>query len=382
MKTQLDLSEINKIKKNGINVVSLFSGCGGSSLGYKLNGCSVVLANEFVKEAQEVYRINHPSTILLEDDIRDINGSTISNLTGIKKFELDILDGSPPCAAFSTMGLREKAWGKTKKYSNRKQVVDDLFFEFARILNDLMPKVFIAENVKGLCYGNAKYMLGTNQATFLEDKSIIKTLANIGYSVSFKVLNAMHYEVPQMRERLIIIGVRNDIGKKPSHPNKLLTSISTRQAIEDLIDKECDFVNSPKKTMLIEKYFRPGTSLNEAQKITIKNRLTGVMLYYARRDRWELPFQTILQSGDRPFHPIVDRPLSIDECKRICTFPDDFVLPHKPQQNWERLGRAVPPNLMKHVVKHVLSTIFNMEAVDEKKRPVRRFTISKTRNSK
>jgi len=384
MKTQLDLSEINSLPKNNYKVVSLFSGCGGSSLGYKLNGCNVVLANEFVKEAQEVYSLNHPTTILLKDDIRNISGGDILKLINLQKYELDILDGSPPCAAFSTMGLRDKGWGKEKKYStnSKKQVVDDLFFEFARILKDLMPKVFIAENVKGLTLGTAKFLLGNNQNTFIKEKSIIHILRDVGYTISFKVLNSMHYEVPQMRERLIIIGVRNDINIKPSFPSKLLTSISTRQAIEDLIDIPTDMKNSPKKTMFIEKYFRPGTSLREAKNIAIKHRLTGVMLYYARRDRWDKPFQTILQSGDRPFHPTVDRSLSIQECKRICTFPDDFILPHSPKLNWERLGRAVPPNLMKHIVKHIISTILSKckGVTNEKKRTVKRTVIGKTWN--
>jgi len=87
MKTQLDLSEINSLPKNNYKVVSLFSGCGGSSLGYKLNGCNVVLANEFVKEAQEVYSLNHPTTILLKDDIRNISGGDILKLINLQKYE-------------------------------------------------------------------------------------------------------------------------------------------------------------------------------------------------------------------------------------------------------------------------------------------------------
>lgn len=193
MKTQLDLKEINKIKKNGIKVVSLFSGCGGSSLGYKLAGCEVLLANEFDKEAQEVYQLNNPNTILIKKDIREIKGRHILKKINMKKGELDILDGSPPCAAFSTMGVREKQWGKEKDYSGKKQVVDDLFFEYARILKELKPKVFIAENVKGLTIGNAKNLLGTlapNLGLINTDSTIISTLKKCGYNIRYKVLNS------------------------------------------------------------------------------------------------------------------------------------------------------------------------------------------------
>ncbi len=364
MKTQLDLKEINKIKKNGIKVVSLFSGCGGSSLGYKLAGCEVLLANEFDKEAQEVYQLNNPNTILIKKDIREIKGRHILKKINMKKGELDILDGSPPCAAFSTMGVREKQWGKEKDYSGKKQVVDDLFFEYARILKELKPKVFIAENVKGLTIGNAKNLLGTlapNLGLINTDSTIISTLKKCGYNIRYKVLNSKDYEVPQTRERLFIIGVRKDLKIRPSFPKKINKVLTTKKAIKDLINNRTDYNNSPKKTMLIKKYFRPGCTLKRASEIIKKYNLQGVMMYYTRRDRWNKPFQTILQAGDRPFHPKKDRSLSIEECKRICTFPDDFILPHTPQQNWERLGRAVPPNLMKHIALHICKTVFKKD---------------------
>lgn len=379
MKTQLDMVEINSIPKNGIKVVSLFSGCGGSSLGYKLAGCDVILANEFDKEAQEVYELNHPNTLLIKDDIRNISGKDILKLINMKEGELDILDGSPPCAAFSTMGTREKGWGKEKNYSGKKQVVDDLFFEYARILKELKPKAFVAENVKGLSIGEAKFLLGSKQPTLFKEDTIIQVLERCGYAVSFKVINSIFCKVPQTRERLIIIGIRNDLKIKPTFPKKLKTIITTKQAIEDLKDDGTDLHNSPKKQMHIEKYFKPGNTLKMTTEITKKHNLTGVMMYYTRRDRWNKPFQTILQSGDRAFHPIIDRALSINECKRLCTFPDDFILPHTPQQNWERLGRAVPPNLMKCVAENLI-TLLNGKR-NEKKRIIKGTRKRKARNN-
>lgn len=381
MKTQIDMSEIDQIKWNGLNVVSLFSGCGGSSLGYKLAGFRILLANEFDKHAQEIYELNHPKTILLKDDVRNITGKQILKAIGLKKGELDLLDGSPPCCAFSTMGSREKGWGKERKYSGKKQVVDDLFYEYARILKEIQPKVFVAENVKGLTIGEAKHLLGSNQNTFFKSDTIIQTLQNCGYTVAYKVLNSIFYGVPQTRERLIIIGIRNDLNTKPSFPKKILNIIPTKQAIEDLIENGTDFKNSPKKTMLVKKYFRPGTTLKMATEIIKKHKLQGVMMYYTRRDRWKKPFQTILQAGDRAFHPIKDRSLSIDECKRLCSFPDDFQLIHTPKENWERLGRAVPPNLMKHVALHI-ANLLNGEKKNGKKRIVKRLSRCKTRSGK
>jgi len=379
MKTQLDMTEINKIKSNGTNVVSLFSGAGGSSLGYKLAGCNVLLANEFDKEAQEVYAINHPKTILCKDDVRNITGKQILKLIKLKKGELDILDGSPPCSAFSTMGKRDKGWGENKNYSGKKQVVDDLFFEYARILKEIQPKAFVAENVKGLTTGNAKFLLGSCQKTFFKEKSIIQTLEDCGYTVRFKVLNSLFYKVPQARERLIIIGIRNDLKIIPNFPKKIRPPISTKQAIGDILDEPADWKNSPKKTRYIKKYFRPGCTLKMAHEIILKHKLTGVLMYYTRRDRWEKPFQTILQAGDRAFHPLKDRPLSILECKRLCTFPDDFILPHTPPQNWERLGRAVPPNLMKNVAINLIK-LLKKDTKNGKRKTIKRIRKSKTRN--
>ena len=177
MKTQIDMSELNNIPKNGYNVISTFSGCGGSSLGYKLSGYNVLCALEFMPNAAETYRLNFPNTPVLTKDIRETTGNDLLSIAKIKPFELDILDGSPPCCAFSVNGIREKGWGKVRGYSLTKQRVDDLFFEYIRIVKDLMPKVFVAENVKGLTMGTAKEVLN----------EVIEMLSDIGYIVKYKV---------------------------------------------------------------------------------------------------------------------------------------------------------------------------------------------------
>lgn len=383
MKTQLDMLEINKIQKNGFNVVSLFSGCGGSSLGYKLAGFDVKLAVEFIPKAQEVYKLNNPDTIILEKDIRNINGDEILKLINIPKYELDILDGSPPCSGFSINGLKEKGWGKVKDYSSTKQRVDDLFLQYARMVRELKPKVFIAENVKGLTMGKSKnilkqilhiltYNIDRNDWWTEEEfeKELEETLCGkykdlkldnkeIGYDVEFSVLDAQYYDVPQKRERTILIGVRKDLNLKPIFPEKKLKKISTKEAIGDLIDSGTDQINNSKREIFIKKYFHAGCNSSDIKRICNENNLK-VYEQSFRRDKWDTPYYTIKQHHTRPYHPQIDRLMSINEAKRIQTFPDDFILPHSPTQNWERIGRAVPPNLMKHISECVKSNILDL----------------------
>lgn len=342
MKTQIDMAELNKIPKNGYKVISTFSGCGGSSLGYKLAGYDVKCAVEFIPNAAETYSANFPGTLIIEKDVRCVTGKDLLEKAGIKKYELDILDGSPPCCDFSINGKREKGWGKIKNYSSTKQRVDDLFFEYARLVEEIMPKVFVAENTKGLTLGVAKDVL--NQ--------VIQTLTDIGYDVEYRVLDASKYEVPQKRERTIIIGVRKDLGIGPVFPKESTKILTTKDAIGDLIDNGTDQVSHSRRDELIRTYFHAGCSSKDIKRICEANNLK-VYEQSFRRDKWNEPYYTIKQHHTRPYHPMVDRLMSIEEAKRIQTFPDDFKLLHGPTQNWERMGRAVPPNLMKSISKAI-----------------------------
>lgn len=135
------MDEIRSIEPSGLTVASTFSGCGGSSLGYRMAGLTVVYANEFIEEARSTYTRNCDSrTIVDPRDIRDVSGADILSSTMIDIGDLDILDGSPPCSAFSMCGKREAGWGVEGKYSSTTQRVDDLFFEFARIVNEVKPE--------------------------------------------------------------------------------------------------------------------------------------------------------------------------------------------------------------------------------------------------
>ena len=200
------MKEIELINWNGFKVCSTFSGCGGSCLGYRMAGYKVIYANEFVEEAQKTYKANHPNSYLDKRDIRKITAEDIFKITGLKKGELDLFDGSPPCSGFSIAGKREKHWGSEKKYSdNKKQQVENLFFEYSRLLKDLQPKVFVAENVGGLVKGKVKGYF----------KLILQELKDCGYEVKAQLVNSQWLGVPQARERIIFIGVRKDLNLKP-----------------------------------------------------------------------------------------------------------------------------------------------------------------------
>ena len=222
------LSEIDKLRgTNGYNVISTFSGCGGACLGYEIAGFEVKYASEFIEEARETYKLNHPNVPVDPRDIREVTPESILEIAGLEPGEVDALEGSPPCSSFSTSGSREKDWGKVKKYSDSSQQTDDLFFEFARIVKGLQPKVFTAENVAGLVKGSAKGYF----------KEILKELKNCGYKVEAKVLDARYLGVPQTRTRLFFYGIRNDINVEHKWPAPLPYTYSVRDACPWITNK-------------------------------------------------------------------------------------------------------------------------------------------------
>lgn len=321
------MAEIAKVRgTNGYTMVSTFSGCGGSCLGFEMAGYHVVWANEFVEAARNSYRPNHPDTYLCENDIREVNADTIYRDIGGKR-EIDVFEGSPPCASFSTVGVTDKHWGKVKGYSDTSQRTDDLFFEYSRLLRELKPKVFVAENVKGLIRGVAKGYF----------KVIMRELRECGYRVKAQLLDSKWLGVPQRRERLIFIGVREDLELDPVYPKPLQHQVTVREAIHDLVDGEVwlmgqgrgrfEHVDQPTRTITCNGYVGSWTE----QSVQIKR--GGELLPY--------------------------RQFTIPECRRLCGFPDDFELVGSDRQKWERLGRAVPPVMMFHVAKTLQTEVLD-----------------------
>ena len=231
---------IDNSNKELFTVISTFAGGGGSSTGYRLAGGKVLCINEFVESAQDTYKANYPNTPILPGDIKQLKGEDFLKAAGIQKGELDILDGSPPCSAFSVAGKREKGWDQTKTYSDGKQVenIEDLFFEFTRITGEIMPKVVIGENVAGITMGEAKEYFNR----------IVNEFGKLGYEAVGKVLNAADYGTPQARQRCFFIAVRNDIMDKVGlnfmnmedeiYPEPYKQQVSLKQAIEDVQNNE------------------------------------------------------------------------------------------------------------------------------------------------
>jgi DNA (cytosine-5)-methyltransferase 1 len=381
------MDEIANGPRHGYKVCSTFSGCGGSSLGYKMAGFQVLWANEFIPAAQETYEANHPTTILDKRDIRDVTPEDIFEATGLTRGELDLFDGSPPCKDFSMAGSRDWESGKVKKYSDTKQRTDDLFDQFIRLLDGLQPKTFVAENVKGMTVGKAVDVLGAFQRDMFVDQSdtVLDMMMNAGYIVQYRVLNAAQLGVPQARQRIIFVGVRKDLAKEfnlqPSFPKPLNYVYSIRDAIPwisrvaDGSDSWLDAGSSPSPTILASDGGRNTSSFDQGlgyveAEADITKYCTGrewdLLKPGEQSEKYfqlvkadpELPCQTICASHGSGgiasvVHPYEKRKWSIAELKRICGFPDDFLLTGDFKRKWERLGRAVPPVMMKHVAKTV-----------------------------
>lgn len=375
------MDEVRAVKPNGLKVVSTFSGCGGSCLGFRMAGFEIVWASEFIPAARDTYLANYPDAIVDARDIREVQPSEILEAIGMEAGELDVLEGSPPCANFSMAGSREKSWGEEKAYSQTKQRSDDLFWEYGRLLKGLQPKVFVAENVKGMVVGKAK-------GYFLE---IREMLGECGYNVESRIVDAQWLGVPQHRERLIFVGVRNDIDKEPVFPKKLPYRYAIRDALPHI------------QSLMLPKLYGEDKRIGGNEVCpTVDTKGIGAKDFYQLRavDRADLEavsiekyaigrewkklrqgeasakyFQLVRPDPRRPCptitqtagvigaagvtHPYEPRKFTIPELKAICAFPQDFELLGSFPQQWERCGRAVPPLMMRAIAQAIAEGIFD-----------------------
>lgn len=438
------MAEVAAVPWNGLSVASTFAGCGGSCLGYRMAGFRVLWANEFIPAARETYHANHPETALDPRDIRQVKPEDILDTTGLKAGGLDLLDGSPPCASFSTAGKREAGWGRVKEYSDTRQRTDDLFFEYARLVEGVRPRVFVAENVSGLVKGKAK-------GYFLD---ILAALKACGYRVKAKLLDAQWLGVPQVRQRIIFVGVREDLQAQPAFPAPLPYRYSVRDALPWIgktrsagtsgesgtgVDAHVRVLHTPGGRGGTRYDGRPGNLIDapaptvcagthgsgphqfHVERVPVRViHETGGRREYCRGDvtdrpcapvvaspasikhyqveeaviggsnlggyaigkEWDRlrpgkkskrylnlvrpdeagPCPTVTAAGGNASaasvtHPVERRKFTIAELKRICTFPDDFVLTGTYAQQWERLGRAVPPLMMRAIAEAVRDRI-------------------------
>ena len=361
-------------KRNLFNVLSTFAGGGGSSTGYRLAGGKILAINEFVPEAQNTYRENYPNTTIVPGDIKKLTGTYLMEQANVGISELDILDGSPPCSAFSMAGsvshgkgnTHADAFGKKKQYSDIKGVenVEDLFFEFLRVAKDIKPKVIIGENVEGLTMGEAKEYFNKIQNTFEQ----------IGYLVVADVLNASYFGVPQARKRCFFIGVREDVADKIGlnfmtmyqlYPEANKEQTTLGQAISDVVNEDEEEL----------KFLRDALGPDKAVGKTLQKMpfdpdkvLTG-MDYHEKGHHFNLkrcslrkPSPTITAMGNFPgvagtCHPLDNRKFTIKELKRIMSLPEDFKLTGDHKQQSERVGRMVPPLMMKALAESVYNKV-------------------------
>lgn len=344
-----------------LDVVALFSGCGGLDLGFSQAGFNVIWANEFDKDIWETYEKNHPNTFLDKRDVKKIHSTEIPACIGII--------GGPPCQSWSEAG--------TQKGINDER--GQLFLDYVRILKDKQPLFFLAENVSG--------MLHKKHTQALEN--IIAAFEEAGYITSYKLLNAMYYNVPQNRERVIFVGYHLNLRRQFDFDclARTLPIPTLKQAIWDLQDLALPATQKNKTNLEIcsvpnHEYMQGGFS--------------SIFMSRNRVRLWDEPSFTI-QAGGRhaPIHPQANRMihvgkdkwifdpsstypyrrLSVRECARIQTFPDKFIFYYKDLSSaYKMIGNAVPVNLAYTVAQAIKADLLSSEQ-EAKKEAVKKLPL-------
>jgi DNA (cytosine-5)-methyltransferase 1 len=342
---------------NGFKAVSTFSGCGGVCLGLEMAGYEVLWANEFIEAARDTYKANHPGVILSGEDIRNVPGSSILEAIGLARGELDLFEGSPPCASFSTAGSIDKGWGTVKAYSDSEQRSDDLFFEYSRLVGELYPKVFIAENVSGLVKGKSIGYF----------KDIMKALKANGYQVEARLLDASYLGVPQARQRIIFVGVRNDLVEKFHVKPEFPEPVNSRYTVEDVIGKKSERKLSPPPYIDEETGHDIGLDRYAVGAEWDKIPIGGSSKKYFQLTRPALnkPVGTITATvgnvgAASVSHPLEKRKFDLKELRAFQSFPEDFILTGDYRQRAERIGRSVPPLMAKAIGEIILEKILKV----------------------
>lgn len=307
-----------------MQIASLFAGAGGLDLGFKQAGFDVAWANEYDKSIHKTFQTNFPDAVFDGRDIRDVPSDDIPDVDGVV--------GGPPCQSWSEAGAQ-------------RGIDDDrgkLFFEYVRVLKDKQPLFFLAENVQGMLFKkNADAMA-----------SILADFYNAGYDVNYKLLNAVDYGVPQDRKRVIFVGFRSDLGIEFDFPAPNERRLTLRDAIYDIQDDAVSAGDlSPHKPVALNHEYWTGD-------------YSSMYMSRNRVRTWDEPSFTIQASGRHaPIHPQANvmvklsrdsfefdknsekpyRRLSVRECARVQTFPDDFeFIYNRIADGYKMVGNAVP----------------------------------------
>ena len=313
-----------------MNIVSLFAGCGGLDLGFERAGFNVVWANEFDESIHETYRINHPNTTLNTSDIRTLSGKDIPDCDGII--------GGPPC----------QAWSEGGKMLGLQDSRGQLFWDYIRIVKEKKPKFFVIENVRGI--------LDEKHKESLDD--FLKVLRDAGYNITYELLNAADYKIPQDRFRVFFIGIRKDLTNKFVFPNAVIAEpVTLKQAIGDIVETpryySDNIVEGDHPQRLNHDVYTGPYDAKYMARNRVRNwdETSFTMQAQAKNapQHPQAPKMSYISSSQRAFVKGCEhlyRRLSVRECARIQTFPDSFKFIYKDvKDGYKMVGNAVPPRL-------------------------------------
>lgn len=319
-------------KFNKVTGLELFAGGGGLALGLEQAGVEALAVVEIDHEACETLRHNRPNWTVIEADIHNVDFSEY-------KGKVDLVSGGAPCQAFSYAG-KKLGFGDTR---------GTLFAEFARCVEQVQPKMFLFENVRGLLSHDKGRTFATIKQTF-ED---------LNYGIQSKVLNACYYGVGQKRERIILIGIRNDLSETISfsYPEPEDTRTTLREALKDCPLSEGQSYSESKYEVM--KLVPPGGCWVDLPEDVAKQYM-GKSYYsgggrrgMARRISWDEPCLTLTTSPSQKqterCHPDETRPFTVREYARIQSFPDSWEFQGKMSSQYKQIGNAVPVELARRV---------------------------------
>lgn len=331
--------KILKTKKStDYTVIELFAGAGGLALGMHHAGLKCNLLVEIDKNGAATLKSNQPTWNVIQDDIASVD---------FKNVKADILTGGFPCQSFSYAGNR-LGFEDTR---------GTLFFEYARAIKQVNPKIILGENVRGLEKHDNRRTLAT----------MVRILDELGYHVEYRVLRAQYLDVPQKRERLILIGVRKDLNLSIAFPKEQDYTISLREALQNVPASNGQKYTSSKKEImnLVPQggYWRDLPQCLQKKYMGGSYSLGGGKTGMARRLSWDEPSLTLTcnpaQKQTERCHPTETRPLNIREYARIQTFPDHWEFSGSLSAQYKQIGNAVPVNLAYHVGRCLIAMLDN-----------------------
>jgi DNA (cytosine-5)-methyltransferase 1 len=359
--------------KPTLKALSFFSGCMGLDLGLEKEGIEVLLACEVDSAARKTIEMNRPEIALI-GDIRDYSAATIREKAGLNQTEeIDVIVGGPPCQSFSSAGKRQ---GFNDDRGN-------VFLTFIDLITELRPKFAVIENVRGLLSAPLQHrpheMRGKNYPSLSHDEQrggallfVTRRLKEAGYSFSFNLYNAANFGSPQRRERVVIACSRD--GEKlpyltPTHSEKGLYGLpqwrTLREVLEDLPEDKHHFVKFPEKRLKYYRLLKPGQYWRDLP-VNLHQEALGASYHagggktgFYRRLAWDKPSPTLVTHPAMPAtdlaHPEADRPLSIEEYKRIQEFPDDWMIAGSLLDQYRQVGNAVPCSLGRAITRMLLA---------------------------